>query len=120
MFETLLALVALRKLACMCLHVFVILELMLTNEYLATRKQQYITGCPLAMDKYALYNINSLSCFLICALQPCGHLLGKGLPLGSLVCAGVFLCVTFPCGGLGQVWYLIVSILYLWLLNYIK
>ena len=34
---------------------------------------------------------------------------GKG-PLGSQVC-DVFLCfVTFPCGVLGQVWYLIVSI----------
>ena len=29
-----------------------------------------------------------LSFCLICSLQPCGHLLGKGLPLGSLVCDG--------------------------------
>ena len=36
--------------------------------------------------------------------------MGKGYPLGSLVC-GVFLCfVTFSCGVLGQVWYLIVLI----------
>ena len=27
-----------------------------------------------------------LSCFLVCQLQPFGHLLGRGLPLGSLVC----------------------------------
>ena len=32
-----------------------------------------------------------LSCFLVCLLQPCGHLLGKGWPLGSLVC-NVLLC----------------------------
>ena len=44
-------------------------------------------------------------------MQPCGHLLGKDLPLGSLVCV-VFLCVfvTFSYGFLGQVWYLILSI----------
>ena len=27
-----------------------------------------------------------LSCFLVCLLQPRGHLLGNGLPLGLLVC----------------------------------
>ena len=36
----------------------------------------------------------------------CGHLLGKGWPLGSVW--GVF--CEFPIGILGQVWYLIVSI----------
>ena len=42
--------------------------------------------------------------------KACDHLLGKGWPLGFLVC-GVFLCfVTFPCCVLVQVWYLIVSI----------
>ena len=47
-----------------------------------------------------------LSCFRICSLLH-GHLLGKGL---ALVC-DVWLCfVTFPCGILGQVWYLIVLI----------
>ena len=86
-----------------------------------------------------------LSCFCyvfvrICLLMPCGHLLGKGWPLGSrLWCLIVklslfhwylgpgvvldcldpwslpsfyFNCafVTFPCGILGQVWYLIVMI----------
>ena len=33
----------------------------------------------------------SLSYCLVCFLQPCGHLLGKGWPLGSLVC-DVFIC----------------------------
>ena len=42
------------------------------------------------MDHVVIY-FSCLSCFLVCSLQPCGHLLGKGLPLGSLVC-DVFLC----------------------------
>ena len=62
--------------------------------------------------------VSCLSCCLVCSLQPCGHLLGKGWPLGVLVC-DVFLCfVTFPCGALGQVWCLIVSITDLCLLPY--
>ena len=42
---------------------------------------------------------------LFCVLQPCGHLLGKGWPLGSSVC-DVFLCIChFPiqCPGSGVV-----------------
>ena len=69
--------------------------------------------------------LNMLFVFCVClsysivrSLQPCGHLQGKGRPLGSLVC-DVFLCfVTFPDGVLGQVWYLIVSIPDLCLLSY--
>ena len=51
-----------------------------------------------------------LSCLSIAALQPCGHLLGKVWPLGSLVCDIFCAFVTIPCGVLGQVWYLIASI----------
>ena len=46
-----------------------------------------------------------LSCYLVCPLQPCGHLLGKGWPLGSLVC-DVFLCYSHSpmcCPGSGLV-----------------
>ena len=50
------------------------------------------------------------------SLQPCGHLLGKGWPPCYLVC-DVFLCFC-PCGVLGQVWNLIVSIPDLCLLSY--
>ena len=51
-----------------------------------------------------------LSCFRVCTLLPFGHLLGKGWPIGfCLWCLNVFF-VTFPCGTLGQVWHLIVSI----------
>ena len=45
----------------------------------------------------------SLPFCLICVLQPCGHLLGKGWPLGPPVC-DVFLCIChFPvwCSGSG-------------------
>ena len=54
--------------------------------------------------------VSCLSCFLVTSLQPCGHLLGKGLSLGSLVCDVYCDFVTFSCGVLGQVWYLIVLI----------
>ena len=51
----------------------------------------------------------SLLCCLVCCLQPCGHLLGKGLPLGSLVRLFSCVFVTFPYCVPGPVWYLIVS-----------
>ena len=35
---------------------------------------------------------------------------GKGLTFGLLFVMLNYVCVTFPCGILGQVWYLIVSI----------
>ena len=52
----------------------------------------------------------SLLCCLVCSLEPCDHLLYKGLTFGV-----VFSCVfvTFPYGVPGQIWYLIVLIPYL-------
>ena len=52
-------------------------------------------GCMVVLLLWMLYliNVSCLSCFLVCSLQPCGHLLGKGWPLGSLVCD---FFVTFP------------------------
>ena len=46
-----------------------------------------------------------LSCFLVCSLQPCCHLLGKGQPLGSLVCDALVCFCYFPvwCTGSGVV-----------------
>ena len=68
---------------------------------------------------YVIY-VSCLSCFLVYSLQPCGHLLEKGWPLGSLVC-DVFLCfVTYQCAVLGQVSYLIVSIPDIFLLTYFE
>ena len=60
-----------------------------------------------------------VSCFLVFSLQPCGHLLGKGWPLGFLVCDVFCVFVTLPCGVLGQVWNLIVLIPDLCLLTYL-
>ena len=52
----------------------------------------------------------SLLYYLVCSLKPCGHLLGKGCPLCSLVCDVTLCLVTYPYGVLGQVRYLIVLI----------
>ena len=51
----------------------------------------------------------------VCLYVLCGHLLGKGRPLGFRLW-----CLTchFPIGILGQVWYQIVSITYLCNLTY--
>ena len=49
-------------------------------------------------------------CFVrVCLYLLCGHLLGKGWPLGSRLWCLLWVC-HFPIGILGQVWYLIVSI----------
>ena len=49
--------------------------------------------------------VSSLSCFLVCSLQPCGHLLGKGWSLGSLVYYVLLCFCHFPmwCSGSGVV-----------------
>ena len=49
--------------------------------------------------------VSCLSCCLVCSLQPCGHLLGKGLPLGSFVCDVFLCCCHLPiwCPGTGVV-----------------
>ena len=55
-----------------------------------------------------------LSCFCyasmrVCLLTPCGHMLGKGWPLGFRLWCLLWSC-HFPIGILNQVWCLIVSI----------
>ena len=45
----------------------------------------------------------------VCLYVLCGHLLGKGWPLGSRLWCLLWVC-HLPIGILGQVWYLIVSI----------
>ena len=58
-------------------------------------------------------------CFVFVVISClCGHLLGKWLAFGSLVCDVIVWFVTFQCGVLGQVWCLIVSIPDLSLLAY--
>ena len=66
------------------------------------------------MTLSAIFGLNLICYFFILPychvsfLQPCGHLLGKGRPLGYLF-RGVFFCLfdTFLYGVLGQEWYLI-------------
>ena len=66
-----------------------------------------------------MFFVYCFSCFCVCSLLPCGHLLGKGWPLGSIDDINVYcIYVTFPCGILGQVWYLTVSFPDLCLLSY--
>ena len=64
--------------------------------------------------------VSCLSCFLVCSLQTCGHLLEKGWPLCFLVCYVLLCFATLSCGVLGQVCYLIVSIPDLCLLTYFE
>ena len=71
------------------------------------------------MDPFC-YLCLSLSYCRVCSLQPCGQLLGKSWPLGSLSVMFSCVFVTFPHGVLGQVWYLIISIPDLCLLPYFK
>ena len=71
------------------------------------------------MKKVNAYQKVHIHCCLFCSLQCCGHLLGKGQTLGSLLYV-MFSCVfvTFPCDVKGQVWYLVVSIPYFFHLPY--
>ena len=62
------------------------------------------------MDLLCFCSVLCLLCFVrVCLYVLCGHLLGKGLPLGSRLWCLLGVC-HFPIGILGQVWYLIVSI----------
>ena len=61
-----------------------------------------------------LCHVLCFSCCRVCSLLPCGHLLGKAL-FGDVYC----IFVTFPCGILGKLWYLIVSFPDLCRLSYI-
>ena len=74
------------------------------------------------VDLLCFCSVLCLLCFVrVCLYVLCGHLLGKGWPLGSRLWCLLWVC-HFPIGILGQVWYLIVSIpdlctityLYLW------
>ena len=61
------------------------------------------------MDLLCFCSVLCLLCFVrVCLYVLCGHLLGKGWPLGSSLWCLLWVC-HFPIGILGQVWYLIVS-----------
>ena len=62
------------------------------------------------VDLLCFCSVLCLLCFVrVCLYVFCGHLLGKGWPLGSRLWCLLWVC-HFPIGILGQVWYLIVSI----------
>ena len=62
------------------------------------------------VDLLCFCSVLCLLCFVRAFLYVlCGHLLGKGWPLGSRLWCLLWVC-HFPIGILGQVWYLIVSI----------
>ena len=61
---------------------------------------------------WILFFVLSCVCYVfvrVCLYVLCGHLLGKGWPLGSRLWCLLWVW-SFPIGILGQVWYLIVSI----------
>ena len=62
------------------------------------------------VDLLCFCSVLCLLCFVrVCLYVLCGHLLGKGWPLGSRLWCLLWVC-HFPIGILGPVWYLIVSI----------
>ena len=62
------------------------------------------------VDLLCFCSVLCLLCFVrVCLYVLCGHLLGKGWPLGSRLWCLLWVC-HFPIGILGQVWYLIVLI----------
>ena len=62
------------------------------------------------VDLLCFCSVLCLLCFVrVCLYVLCGHLLGKGWPLGSRLWFLLWVC-HFPIGILGQVWYLIISI----------
>ena len=71
------------------------------------------------VDLLCFCSVLCLLCFVrVCLYVLCGHLLGKGWPLGSCLWCLLWVC-HFPIGILGQVWYLIVSIPDLCILTYL-
>ena len=81
--------------------------------------------CLLCLCARLIFYVFILSCVCyvfvrVCLYVLCGHLLGKGWPLGSRLWCLLWVC-HFPIGILGQVWYLIISMPYLCtLLTYIR
>ena len=75
---------------------------------------KYFTDCSKAVLLLWIFYVFVLSCVFYvfvraCLYVLCGHLQGKGWPLGSRLWCLLWVC-HFPIGILGQVWYLIVSI----------
>ena len=85
---------------------------------------KYFTDRSKAVLLLWIFYVFVLSCVCyvfvrVCLYVLCGHLLGKGWPLGSRLWCLLWVC-HFPNDILGQVWYLIVSIPDLCTLTYFK
>ena len=61
----------------------------------------------------SVFCVLRFSCFRVCSLLPCGRMLDKRADLMTLVGDGYCIFVTFPCGILGQVWYLYFNALFI-------
>ena len=74
------------------------------NDFKPSRKSIF-TGHSEAVLLLWIIFVIYVSCFFDCSLQPCGHLLGRGWPLGSLVCDVLLYFCHFPmrCPGSGVV-----------------
>ena len=82
------------------------------NRFKPSRKIFYwpFQGGTFFVDLLCFCSVLCLLCFVrVCLNVLCGHLLGKGWPLGSRLWCLLWVC-HFPIGILGQVWYLIVLI----------
>ena len=97
------------------------LLLKLQTSYIKMNLITFLTGGSKAVLLLWIFLWICILCLSASFLQPCGHLLGKGWPLGCLVCdVFLFFFVTFPYGVLDQVWYLTVSIPDISSLPYLK
>ena len=87
-------------------HLFVLIHIRIKGEVVTVKHVQALQSSKAVLCLWIICVIYvsrlSLLYCLVCSLQPCDHLLGKGCPLCSLVC-DVFLCfVTNPYGVSGQ------------------
>ena len=91
----------------------------ITLRYLLCKPLVYRSKAVLLLWIFYVF-VLSCVCYVfvrVCLYVLCGHLLGKGWPLGSRLWCLLWVC-HFPIGILGQVWYLIVSIPDLCILTY--
>ena len=89
----------------MSLHIWIVSSICLTQIFYWP-----FQGGTSFVDLLCFCSVLCLLCFVrVCLYVLCGHLLGKGWPLGSRLWCLLWVC-HFPIGILGQVWYLIVSI----------
>ena len=75
-------------------HLFVLIHIRNKGDVVIVKQAVFYTDhfkeVLLLWIVFVIY-VSCLSCCLICSFLPCSHLLGKGWPLGSLICC-LFLC----------------------------